>query len=165
MLKPNNMQMPTLTNKMLNITNVSKTSGFTLIEVLIATVILFASIVTVSMIYRTATMSSNKAAIYMQVSGQIPAILSEIRFDLREKAKQNTEQLSGQGSGWDITYQWQAIQQEFKAAPEYYDMNTEEVVQPPLKYKLWLVTLHISENGQDNVIKTYSFNELSWLDV
>lgn len=134
-------------------------SGFTLIEVLVASVILFSSIATVSMIYRGAFMSSEKANTHITINGVLPSILSSIRHEVRSQANSEQTQLSGISSAWEVSYKWQATLQKFNSAPSRLDPNSGQLVTPPPKYKLWEITLDLQYGG---ITKIYQFNELSW---
>ena len=59
-------------------------AGFTLIEILVASVILFASLAVVSMIYRGAYLSSEKATQHVNISKVLPAVLSTIEYEIQQ---------------------------------------------------------------------------------
>lgn len=135
--------------------------GFTLIEVLVASVILFASIATVSMIYRGAFLSSEKADQHVRISGIIPSLLANIRKDIQAQANSVESQLSRKGNVWSIQYNWQANLVDHKGAPFKLDVDTGDYLQPPLKYKLWQVNLNVEYKTTH---KPYQFYEISWSD-
>jgi len=139
-----------------------KNSGFTLIEVMVAAVILFSVIASVSMIYRGAFISSQKANNNIEISGVLPSILATLRFDIRQQGNSSLTELNKQGNVWGINYQWQAQLIAFKSAPEKFDVDRGEFITPPKKYKLWQVTLILKKNG---LTKQYTLKELSWSDV
>jgi len=137
----------------------NKVTGFTLIEVLVASVILFASIATVSMIYRGAFISSEKANNHMVISGVLPATLANMRADIREQGNSNKTQLSDSGNTWSVDYKWTAKLISHKSAPKRFDTSTGEFVTPKKKYKLWQVELVFEYKG---LMKNYQLRELSW---
>lgn len=139
--------------------NLRSYSGFTLIEVLVAAVILFSSIATVSMVYRGAFISSERADKHITLTGALPSVLARIRHDIRSQGNSNQTQLSDSADAWDVSYQWKASLREYKSAPKRLDPNSGSLVTPPLKYKLWNVSLELEYAG---LTKTYQFNELSW---
>jgi type II secretory pathway component PulJ len=136
-----------------------KTNGFTLIEILIASVILFSSLAVVSMIYRGAFISSEKANNHISLVGVLPSILANVRQEIRSKGNSSVSELSQQGVAWDIQYKWQAHLIEHKSAPEIFDVDFGDFLKPPKKYKLWNIDLTLERNG---LSKHYQLNELSW---
>lgn len=133
--------------------------GFTLIEVLVASVILFASIAMVSLIYRGAFLSSERAEKHITSAGVIPLILSTIRENIRENGHTQEDQLSSESYAWEVRYRWKAEVVDLKSAPIRLDVDTGDYVTPPMKYRLWKVEL-------TTIYKTtkryYQFHELSW---
>jgi len=146
----------------MNSRNTGKTSqGFTLIEVLVASVILFTAIAMVSMVYRGAFLSSEKANNHITITGVLPSVLATIKQSIRAQGNSPTSQLNDKNSTWNVNYHWQATLVSHKAAPSRFDRSTQQLEQPPLKYKLWQVELTLVANG---LTKEYQFNELSWSD-
>lgn len=140
---------------------IRENKGFTLIEVLVASVILFASIAMVSMVYRGAFLSSEKANSHIVISGVLPSVLSTIKNTIRQQGNLSNTQLSAKNATWDVDYQWQAQLIANKGAPQKLDPFTHQLTIQPLKYKLWKVTLTLTYK---NLTKQYQFNELSWSD-
>ena len=138
-----------------------KSTGFTLIEVMVASVILFASIAVVSVVYRGAFISSEKANTHIKVSGMLPSILATIREDIRQQGNSTSIELQHQSTAWQIKYRWQASLLKQKAAQPIFDPDLGEMTSPPQKFKLWAVQLTL-EYG--NLTQNYQFNELSWND-
>lgn len=136
-------------------------SGFTLIEVMVAAVILFSVIATVSMVYRGAFLSSEKANNHISMTSVLPSVLANIQQTIQEQSKNALTELNYQDSAWQVKYQWSAKLLKFKSAPEKLDVDSGNFITPPLKYKLWQVVLILKFNG---VEKTYNYNELGWTD-
>lgn len=136
-------------------------SGFTLIEVMVASVILFSVIATVSMVYRGAFLSSKKANEHINISAVIPSVLAVIQSDIRSKGSEQQNLLTGKSSAWEVKYQWQAKLLEEKSPPRKYDAFTNKLENAPVKYKLWQVQLTLEYEG---FLKQYEFKELSWLN-
>ena len=137
-------------------------SGFTLIELLVATIILFMAMGAVSLIYRGAFISSEKASNHVNIVANVPALLSQIKQQVQSAPPQQT-QLSGQGTAWQSTYTWQAnVQQSKKVTDEI--MALEFGVDAAIKtqFTLWQITLILNSNG---IVKNYTFNEVSWHDA
>lgn len=144
-----------------NIYNKHIQSGFTLIEILVATVILFTSIATVSVIYKGAYLSAEKANAHVTISGVIPMVLNNIRQDIRAQGNSELTELSGKELAWGVNYNWSAAQIAFKAPPDVYDPDNGNMLSSPNKYKLWQVDLIVSYKVAR---KSYQYNELSWND-
>ncbi len=140
----------------------NKKNGFTLIEVMVATVILISSVAAMSMVYRGAFLSSDKADKHINITGVLPSVLAVIRDEVRQLGNSDLERLSGQGSAWDVRYQWSATLVDFQSAPEKFDSESESFIVPDKKYKLWQVELTLERNS---LIKDYVFKELSWNDT
>ncbi|WP_281247157.1 PulJ/GspJ family protein [Pseudoalteromonas denitrificans] len=138
-----------------------QTSGFTLVEILVASVILFTSIAMVSMVYRGAYISSDKADGHINITGVLPAVLATIRDDIRAQGNSNLTELKSEANMWDVNYQWQASLLQHKSPPKKYDLDSGSFMVPAKKYKLWQVDLTLKRN---NLVKQYQFKELSWLN-
>lgn len=138
---------------------ISRNSGFTLIEVMVATVILISSIAVMSMVYRGAFISSKKANEYVKITGYLPSVLASVRYDIRQQGNSELSQLNNNGDAWDVTYKWQANLIDFQSAPEKFDDESASFITPAKKYKLWQVDLTLQ---RDTLTKHYSFKELSW---
>jgi len=139
----------------------NRTHGFTLIEVMVASVILFSVIATVSMIYRGAFISSEKANNHINITSVLPSVLAIIRDDIRNKENAKATLLTNKANVWQVNYQWQANVVEQKFPPKKFDPFTSELTNSPKKYKLWQVQLSLESNG---LSKSYSFNEISWVN-
>lgn len=135
-------------------------SGFTLIEVMVAAVILFSVIATVSMVYRGAFLSSEKADKHINLAAVMPSILAVIKADIQSKENERKNLLTGKNSAWQVNYQWQATLLEQKSPPKKYDPFTQKLADAEIKYKLWQVQLTLRYK---NLVKQYQFKELSWL--
>ncbi len=134
-------------------------SGFTLVEVLVASVILFSVIATVSMVYRGAFLSSEKANNHINISGVLPSVLANIRTGIRDNSLENS--LTGKSEAWGVNYQWQARVIEQKYPPKKYDAFTQQLTKAKIYYKLWQVNLILEYNG---LTKQHVFKELSWVN-
>lgn len=136
-----------------------KISGFTLIEVLVATIILISSIATLTLVYRGAYLSSESANKQISVVAMLPSMLARVKSEVRQLGNSSESAISRQGITWGVKYQWQATLIEYKSAPQKLDPDTGDFITPPPKYKLWQVKL-LLESG--SLSKQYSFKELSW---
>jgi len=143
------------------ITQKKRDKGFTLIEVLVASVILFSAIAMVSLVFRGAFLSSEKANNHITLTGVLPSILATVKHNIQTQGNSTNNKLEENNSVWGVEYYWQASLLEQKSAPRKFDPTTQQLDTPPLKYKLWQVQLSLMING---LTKEYQFNELSWTD-
>jgi prepilin-type N-terminal cleavage/methylation domain-containing protein len=135
--------------------------GFTLLEVLVASVILISSIAAISLAYRGALIASERADKNVQISGVIPVIVTAVAEDLR--AQDNGQVLlNGAGSAWGAKYSWKAELSEFKPPPEQFDIAEGKVVSYKPRFRLWAIELNVNFNG---VEKSFTYSELSWLNA
>ena len=149
-----------MSNKAHNIRFIKRNNaGFTLIEVMVAAVILFSVIATVSMVYRGAFLSSEKANNHTNLASVLPSVLATIRQEVQEVSRTSETDITRRSNAWSVNYQWSAKILKLKAAPEKLDVDTGNFVQPPMKYKLWQVTLTLKLNG---ITRQYNYNELGW---
>lgn len=148
-------------NKLTKIQNLKNTKGFTLVEVLVASVILFSAIAVVSMIFRGAFIGSEKADNHINLSAVMPAVLASIKDEIQLQGNTSDTKLNGQAQAWDVSYHWQASLLKVKPAQPEFDIDTRSMTNPPDRFKLWQVSLELERNG---IIKNYKFNELSWTD-
>lgn len=135
--------------------------GFTLIEVLVASIILFSSIAIVSLLYKGVLVSSQKAQQHIQLSAAVPFVIEVVQRDIRYQKKVSEQTLSGQGIYWGVDYQWRAKIIEAKAPPTNFDIESGKMVEHQAKYLLWQVSLKLEfKNVQQELV----YNDLSWRD-
>ncbi|WP_409424575.1 MULTISPECIES: PulJ/GspJ family protein [unclassified Pseudoalteromonas] len=137
----------------------NKQAGFTLIEVLVASVILFATITLVSDMFRGAFISSERANRHVTISGIMPIALKQIQAALRHQSKNAEHNLSGSNVFWGVSVSWQAQKVAFKSAPPLYDYDLGKYQQVPNKYSLWQVS---AEFSYGETTTEYSYYEVSW---
>ncbi|WP_281556601.1 prepilin-type N-terminal cleavage/methylation domain-containing protein [Thalassomonas sp. RHCl1] len=137
-----------------------KNSGFTLIEVLVASAILFSSIAVVSLIFKSSYLASQKAELRVGQAGLVPALLKLVQAEIRRKTDDNNDKISGQGVIWGQNYQWNASLIAFRAAPDKFDIDIGKMQSYPKKFKLWQVQLRL---GSEKGARDFQYHELSWL--
>ncbi|WP_462146559.1 type II secretion system protein [Pseudoalteromonas gelatinilytica] len=134
-------------------------NGFTLIEVLVASIILFATIALVSEMFRGSFIASEKANRHVTIAGVMPIALKQIQDAVRYQAKSGEQSLSGNNIFWGVSVHWQAEQVDFKAAPPLYDYDLGKYQEMPKKYSLWKVN---AQFNYGSTVSEYSFYEVSW---
>ena len=136
--------------------------GFTLIEILVASLILFSSLSVVSLVYKGSYLSSEKATTTIVLSGTIRQILSSVSRIIKENGNKDLELLEGEGMSWGVEYSWKAELSMFTNAPQTFDPDSGQMVDMGNKYKLWKVSI---ETKIKNTTSEYQFYELSWNDT
>ena len=137
--------------------SITRQQGFTLIEVLVAGVILITVISTMTFVYRTAVLSSSKAANSVKLSGSVGLILTTIQSKIR--GSNTTVPLAGAGVINEVNYSWQSTLVENKAAPPRFNSGDGNFQSQDYRYFLWQVNLTVSFSTKT---KTYEFQEISW---
>ena len=127
--------------------------GFTLIEVLVAGVILVATIATASLIYRSAMMSSEKASHVTAMNMALPHLLTEVKDNILQGSQSDSGQLLG------VSYTWQAELIEQAAPPDTFDPEGGFVITHEPRFKLWLITMNLNVRGFS---REYQYREVSW---
>lgn len=135
----------------------SKQQGFTLLEVLLATVILFTVLAVMTTVYRQAVLTSQKAEQRVAASSQVPFIIDTIAELIRNAEGQS--QASGEGKLLGVSYHWQAQPVWRRHPTERPDTVSGEIRQPQRWFTLWQVTLTIQMQGAE---RSYNYQELSW---
>ena len=133
--------------------------GFTLIEVLIAGVILFMVIASTTLVYRSALLSSNKAQQTLTITGYIPIIADNITEQLQQLDLGTQNKLQGEGGFMDVTYYWQANLIQAKAAQPVLDGFSGETIAQEPRYRLWQVDLELNLGATN---KRYQYEDLTY---
>ncbi|CAH9052712.1 hypothetical protein PSECIP111951_00674 [Pseudoalteromonas holothuriae] len=137
----------------------SLSSGFTLIEVLVASVILFSTITAVTLLYRGAVLSSTKATRVMQITNVMPIAAKQIGYMIRKKTVPGIASLSGSNQFWGVGVKWTAHRIDYRSAPAIYDFDNGQDAEQPKKYSLWAVNVTFSINDYQ---REYQFKQVSW---
>jgi len=132
--------------------------GFTLIEVLIASVIIFTVMTIMYNGFAQATSSSSKATEKLITQTVLPSTVNLIKQELAGKFMRR--KTSGKGDLLGISYEWQAKLMEEKPLVDFSatgQSSTESAAQS--KVKLWEVELMLSKDGSSH---RYAYLETSW---
>lgn len=131
--------------------------GFTLIEVLIASVILFAVITVVSESYRASLAASGKSRSVVDIAAVLPLIVGHIREVLRSDPQ---ESVSGDGRVLGVDYAFTAESMSFKPPPARFDPDSGQFREYPARYRLYAVRLDLqTPSGK----RTFEFKEVAWV--
>ncbi|MFT5812273.1 MAG: prepilin-type N-terminal cleavage/methylation domain-containing protein [Psychroserpens sp.] len=131
--------------------------GFTLIEVLVASFILFLVISALTMVYRGALLSSFKAERVLSFSALVDPIAEQISTQIN--AAEQVNQLQGSGAMGQLTFSWQAVVSHQSKTPEMFNVGTGEMDSGDKTFKLWQVNMQLQLK---NATREYQFNEMSW---
>ena len=129
--------------------------GFTLLEVLMAGFILFLTIAAMTLVYRGALFSSEKADKFLQMSSAVMPIRQIISDKLRQADYRDAG--TGDGSYGYVDYSWKATLT--------YSGKPSRILQegassdPDLEYYLWQVDISLS-SGTLN--RKYQFSMVTW---
>lgn len=131
--------------------------GFTLIEVLIASFILFLVITSITMVYRGALLSSHKAERVLTFSSLIGPVSEQVKDIIHQSSKES--ELQGQGKMGPLTYSWTATQIKSGKAPERFDAITGTLKTSKVTFTLWDVSVNLQLK---TATRQYYFSEVTW---
>jgi len=131
--------------------------GFTLIEVLIASVILFATITVVTESYRTSLASSLRASATAEMLTPLPLITSTIRTRLREVPD---ERVAGDGEILGVKYSFEAVSVRFEPPPSVIDVEMQGIRVFAPRYRLYDVRLSLERRA---LKRQFVYQDLAWL--
>ncbi len=129
--------------------------GFTLIEVLIASFIMFIALATFTMVFRGALLSSERAESVVSTSAYTDLIVDKISASLKQQHKKT--QAGGQGMLLGRQFFWQAHVKQVSRPPARYFGGSLE--QASHTIKLWQVKLTVKTNTS---AKDFTYEEVTW---
>jgi prepilin-type N-terminal cleavage/methylation domain-containing protein len=146
-----------MTHRFKYITSISRNRGFTLIEVLVASFIMFLVIASVTMVYRGAILSSGKAERTLLFSSKAESISEQIRIQIQSSNEQ--AEIQGQGSMGKVNYSWSATPIRVAKAPAQFNLALGEMDSGKTVFRLWNITLTLTLGL---ATRSYQFSEVSW---
>ncbi|TDP40233.1 prepilin-type N-terminal cleavage/methylation domain-containing protein [Idiomarina aquatica] len=129
--------------------------GFTLIEVLVASVILMGAIAVANAVYSNAVEATLKSRAALELNKNLPIVLANVRREVREAPTKS----NGSGQVFGLSYQWTKELVEKAAPPPQFDVDERRMVRYEEKFSLWLVTLNVQYQGKT---RTFELNEVTW---
>ena len=129
--------------------------GFTLIEVLIASVILFLFLAIASQAFNQSATASRKAERAAKIAGLLPLLTENIRNKI-VAAKQISDQ-GDSGSFFDLNYQWEATLLERLGPPKRLSVEIEDDTRD--RFNLWQVNVIVSDGSYQ---RRWQYEELTW---
>ena len=131
-------------------------SGFTLVEVLIAAVIMFMVLATAALSLRTAAHASERAASTVELLTPLPWIVPVIREDLRNDP---AAERSGEGRLFGVDYRFRANIVRLGAPPPRFDPDVADFVDYRPRFALYDVELELEREGEST---SFLYQELAW---
>jgi prepilin-type N-terminal cleavage/methylation domain-containing protein len=130
--------------------------GFTLIEVLIASIILFSSIAIIAELFSASSLSSKKAIKVAEYNQALPMINRIIKADIQSQSKQlSISSIDGELFAFGIDFTWTAERISLLSPPLEPD---SDLLRPP---RFGLFNVRVSTQ-QFNVKGEYTFAVATW---
>jgi len=134
--------------------------GFTLIEVLIAAVIMFTVLATATVSLRAAMHASERASRKTELLAPLPWITPTIRERLREYPGDNlATERSGEGVVFGVEYRFHASLVRSGAPPSRFDVDAAEFIEYAPRFGLYDVELELEREGEQS---RFVYQELAW---
>jgi prepilin-type N-terminal cleavage/methylation domain-containing protein len=133
-------------------------NGFTLIEVLIASLILFVAISSATIVFSGAVKSKQNATSAITNYAYVPILIEHISVQVR-RASDNETTLDGQGYLLGADYRWQATierQAPIKRGP----LGASGPTDSSRRVLFWRINLNVKHNNKE---QDYSFNVTGWI--
>jgi type II secretory pathway pseudopilin PulG len=131
-------------------------TGFTLVEILIAMVILFATISTGMLAYSNALSNSERAKNVIKIYSALPMLQQSIKQQLL----QNPELTSGKGQLLGVNFEWHAEPGELTSPPAEIDDVDGSATQRAARYRQHRISLLLRFAETERQI---IYQELTWL--
>lgn len=128
--------------------------GFTLVEVLVAAVILFMVISSATIAYRGAVLSAGRAESVTRMLTVVNLVSDRIRADIRQDPQPNK---SGEGSLSGVGFTWSATVNETLSATS--NLAGSNGAMPDRTYSLYNVDMTLSYQGYH---RDFHYRELAW---
>lgn len=133
-----------------------KQIGMSLVEVLVASTILFIVLATVSDSYRTALSASRKATATAELLTPLPVIVATVKEQLFADF---ADRVVGEGVILGTTYRFSAKSLAFEPPPAGYDFATDQERTYAPRYRMYEVALTLTGKS---TIRTFTYREVAW---
>ena len=134
----------------------SREHGFTLVEVLIAAVIMFTVLATATASLQAAMHASERASRTTELLAPLPFITPTIREILRDNP---APERSGEGVMFGVEYRFHARMIRFGAPPVRFDPDVVDFVEYAPRFGLYDVELELELEGEKS---SFLYQELTW---
>ena len=136
-----------------------KGKGFTLMEVLLAGLILFITLSAMTLIYRGALFSSKKAQQVLVINSYVPIAVEQIEQLMQQPQHAEKSQISGQGKLLKTEFSFVATLNSAKSPLPRLSGFSNETIVLPARYKLWDVNLVLNLDGAE---KSFQYQEITF---
>lgn len=136
-----------------------RSRGLTLVEVLIASTILFAALTVAAETYRTVLSSSQKAAVRVELLTPIPTIVLAIRQELRDNPRDRVE---GAGEMLGVSFSFEAVTTRFAPPAAQFDVDLGEFADYAPRFRVYDVRLEVRANS---LSRSFVYQELAWTEL
>lgn len=137
----------------------TKQAGFTLIEVLIAAMIMFSVLATAALAFKNASQNSAQAEKNIQLLAPLALIKDHIVSKLNPMEDQ---QLAGSGQVLGVEFAWQAEVLVHAAPVGSYNIDLGSFVEYEPRFLVYQVKLELSYDG---LKRQQQYKELLWQDI
>ncbi len=135
----------------------NKQQGFTLVEVLIAAVILFSALAIVADLYKASSFTANKVTNKANFYQATTNVISTIKADIHQRVQERkSPEFTGSFSSGGIDYEWQAVRTSFKSRVR----TLEDVIEPPAQFGLYEV--NVTASREQSAPEFLSFKVATW---
>lgn len=136
-----------------------RAAGFTLVEALVAAMILFLVLTSGTLAYQAAVSASLRAEGVARLLAPAPLI----RLTVRERLQANPEErLAGEGELLGVAWRFEARSVRFAPPPPRFDGELRDIRQFPPRFRLYDVELTLARAGRREV---FLYQELAWLPL
>lgn len=136
--------------------------GFTLVEVLVAGLILFLTIASTTLIYRSSALSSQRAEMAIVLNGYLPFAMEKIEIEMNSPNYARSENLNGKGEVAGIRFDWSARKNLRKSPLPRLGPLGGEMIEQPARYSIWRVELRMYYQGES---KVFEYQELTYQEL
>ncbi|MBU2225651.1 MAG: prepilin-type N-terminal cleavage/methylation domain-containing protein [Gammaproteobacteria bacterium] len=137
----------------------TKSNGFTLVEVLIASVILMAVLSLTANSFSQSRINSQQAENVVLLHAPLPFILDTIRQQIRDNP---IAELHGDGAFQQVEFRWSATTEHFLPPPNSMIVENLQTVTYQPRFRLYNVNLQLRYLSKT---REFNFKEIAWLKM
>jgi prepilin-type N-terminal cleavage/methylation domain-containing protein len=137
----------------------TKSKGFTLVEVLIASVILLAVLSLTANSFSQSRINSKQAENVVLLHAPLPFILDTIRQQIRDNP---IAELNGDGAFQQVEFSWSATTEHFMPPPNSMIVENLQTVAYQPRFRLYSVHLQLRYQSKT---REFNYKEIAWLKM
>ncbi|WP_404401724.1 prepilin-type N-terminal cleavage/methylation domain-containing protein [Idiomarina seosinensis] len=144
-------------------TSPGRQQGFTLVEILIASTILFMVLASATLSYRTLVHSEQQASEVVELHSVLPILYATLQNNIREQ-NELASSMNGSGELMRWNYDWVATRNRVVAPAERFDPNLSEFTEYEPRYAVYDIELRISlrDGARAGKQRQFNYQELIW---